>query len=310
VSELYQDPNWPRAGAWLRGEVPAGRVGSLAILGVPANRGSITPGRCDLAPAAIRKALDRYSTFDLADSNDVRDLAVHDLGDLDLGELNPGDAVQPIEKAVAAALPDHEAVILLGGDNSITFPGVQALDRNSDCGLITFDAHLDLRDIGNGLTNGNPIRALLAKGFPGDRIVQIGIQSFSNSKAYLDIAQDAGITSIGADEVRLRGIEDVVRVALQSFTEGVVYVDLDMDVLDRAFAPATPGSRPGGLTPSDLRTAARICGEFARVRVLDIVEIDPTQDIADQTSLCAAACILAFASGVHKRCSRSLPHHS
>lgn len=310
MSELYHDPKWPRAGAWLRGEVPSGSLGRLAILGAPANRGSITPGRCDLAPAAIRKALDRYSTFDLADSSNVRDLAIRDLGDIDLAELKPDDAVEPIRKAVAAAVPGSDAVILLGGDNSITFPGVRALDKDADCGLITFDAHLDLRDVGNGLTNANPIRALLAQGFPGDRIVQIGIQSFSNSKAYLDIAREAGITSISADEVRMRGIEDVVRVALQSFTEGSVYIDMDMDVLDRAFAPATPGSRPGGLTPSDLRTAARLCGEFARVRVLDIVEIDPTQDIADQTVLCAAACILSFASGVHKRCSRSLPPHS
>jgi len=104
--------------------------------------------------------------------------------------------------------------------------------------------------------------------------------------------------------------DGTVREALDSFTTEFIYVDLDLDVLDRAFAPATPGSRPGGLTPWEMRTAARVCGEFARVRVFDLVEMDPEQDIAGQTALCAAACLLSFASGVHRRCSRLLDARS
>ncbi len=307
MTKLHNDPNWPRAGAWLRGEIAGGTLGRLSVIGAPANRGSITPGRCDQAPASIRRALDRFSTFDLDQHTNLLDLAIRDLADMDIAELSPEDAVDPIRKGVVEALQDSEAAILLGGDNSITFPAVQALQ---DCGLITFDAHLDLRGLEGGLTNGNPIRALLHKGFPGDQIVQIGIQSFANSKAYFELASEAGIRIFTADQVRLKGIESIVRDALQTFDSGSVYVDLDLDVLDRAFAPAAPGSRPGGLTPSDLRTAARLCGEYARVRVLDLVEVDPSQDVADQTSLAAAACLLSFASGVHRRCSRSsvVPH--
>lgn len=298
---LYQDPLWPRAGAWVRGEIPCGELGRLAVLGAPAHRGSITPGRCDLAPAAIRAALDRFSTCDVEDSLELLDLATRDLGDLDIAELSPDDAFEPIRTAVARSIAEVDALIVFGGDNSITYPGASALE---DAGLITFDAHLDLRSLDRGLTNGNPIRALLANGFPGDRIVQIGVQSFANSKAYLDVAAKAGIRVVTADQVRDRGIHDVVHDALQSFTEGSVYVDLDIDVLDRAFAPAAPGSRPGGLTPSDIRAAMALCGEYARVRVLDIVELDPERDVADQTALSAAACVLSFASGVHRRCSR------
>lgn len=302
MTKLHHDPNWPRAGAWLRGEFEPGTLGRLSVIGAPANRGSITPGRCDQAPAAIRSALDRFSTYDLDEHANLIDLEIRDLNDIDLANLAPQDAVEPIRNGVAKALQDSEAVILLGGDNSITFPAVQAVE---DCGLITFDAHLDLRSLDGGLTNGNPIRALLDKGFRGDQIVQIGIQSFANSKAYFDVASEAGIRIFTADQVRQNGIETIVRDALQTFDTGSVYVDLDLDVLDRAFAPAAPGSRPGGLTPPDLRTAARLCGEYARVRVLDLVEVDPSRDVADQTSLAAAACFLAFASGVHRRCSRS-----
>ena len=302
MSDLYQDPEWPRAGSWLHGEISGGTLGRLAVLGVPANQGSITPGRCDLAPAAIRAALNRFSTYDLEHHRNLLDLSVSDLGDLDIAGKRPEDAFDSIRQATNKAASQANAVVLLGGDNSVTYPGVIALD---ECGLITFDAHLDLRSLHRGLSNGNPLRALLARGFPGHRIVQIGIQSFANSEPYMRVAKEASIRVITADEVRRKGIETIVGEALDLIKANAIYVDLDLDVLDRAFAPATPGSRPGGLTPSDVRIAARLCGEDPRVRVLDIVEMDPTQDVADQTALAAAACFLSFASGVHRRCSLS-----
>src|SRR5262249_16861200 len=76
-----------------------------------------------------------------------------------------------------------------------------------------------------------------------------------------------------------------------------IYVDLDVDVLDRIFAPATPGSRPGGLTPYELRRVAWLCGAHPKVRAVDLVEVDPTQDIADATVMTTGACLLSVASG-------------
>jgi formiminoglutamase len=307
VSGLYRDPHWPRAGEWLRGELPSGSLGRIAVLGAPANRGSITPGRCDLAPAAIRAALDRFSTFDSDGPANLLDLRARDYGDLEIAGVAPEQALAPIRTAVAQALQESDAMVVLGGDNSITFPAVQAL---GECGLITFDAHLDLRSLDGGLTNGNPVRALLANGFPGERIVQIGIQAFANSEAYWNVARDARIRVVSADQVRRQGIEQVVHEALARLAPLPVYVDLDLDVLDRAFAPATPGSRPGGLTPAEIRAAARLAGQCSRVRVMDLVEIDPAGDVANQTALAAAACLLSFASGVHRRCSQSSVAHS
>ena len=80
-----------------------------------------------------------------------------------------------------------------------------------------------------------------------------------------------------------------------------IYVDLGMDVLDRAFAPACAESRPGGLQPWMLRRAARLCGMHRSVRVIDFVEVDPAKDVADCTSLAAASFFLAFAAGVAER---------
>jgi arginase family enzyme len=131
-------------------------------------------------------------------------------------------------------------------------------------------------------------------------VIQIGIQPFTNSAAYARVAREEGITVVTADEVYLRGIGLVVNHALASLGEraDAIYVNLDVDVLDRAFAPACPGSRPGGLQPWMLRQAARLCGQHPRVLIMDIVEIDPTKDVADATSLAAASFLLAYASGM------------
>ncbi len=286
-----EDPNWPRASHWLAKPPAPGTQPQLAVVGVPLNS-SITPGHCDLAPGAIRKALERYSLYDAESGVDVGSLPVCDRGD-----------VAPTAEAIREACGDS-ATVLLGGDNGITLPGVHALrEPLARCGVLTFDAHYDLRDLEDGLTNGSPIRALLRDGLPGVNIVQIGIQPFTNSAAYAEIARAAGVQIITADEVREHGIATVLRDALDLLTAKVdaIYVDLDVDVLDRAFAPACPGSRPGGLEPWMLRHAARLCGAHPKVRIMDIVEVDPTKDIADATCLAAASFLLAFAAGVASR---------
>ncbi len=302
----WEDPNWPRASQWLSGSGEAQRIKSnvsLAVLGVPMNS-SGSAERCDLAPQAIRAALARYSLFDEDAAIDVERLTVREFGDVPLSEAywdtNFARTVGSIQRAKAGG----DGVVLLGGDNGITRAGVFGLGVPLErCGILTFDAHHDLRDLNRGLTNGNPIRALLRDGVPGSQIVQIGIQPFANSAAYADVAREAGISVATVDEVYAAGIQTLVARALAYLSENadVIYVDLDVDVLDRAFAPACSGSRPGGLQPWMLRQAAHLCGQHERVRIMDIVEVDPTKDIADATCLAAASFLLAFASGMLKR---------
>jgi formiminoglutamase len=298
---MPNDPNWPRASAWLAGDHLPGTVASLSVLGAPLHVGSITPGRCDLAPAAIREALGRYSTFDPETGVDVRSLAVSDIGDVDVADSRPEDALDPLSDAVRSALQRADVVVVLGGDNSVTRPAchgvVDSLDR---LGLLTLDAHHDLRDVGDGLSNGNPVRALLADGLPGPNIVQMGIAPFANSPAYADVAREAGVTVLTVEAARTKGAGAAVGEALMYLAERVdrVYVDLDIDVLDRAFAPGAAGSRPGGLLPEELFRVARICGQHPLVGAIDVVEVDPTRDVSDVTALAAARCLLSFASGV------------
>lgn len=302
------DPNWPRASTWLAGEHAPTTLGNIAVIGAPVRLGSITPGRCDLAPGAVRAILHKFSCYDVESEADLHQLEVHDFGDLNVAGVKLEDALVPISQVVRSALEKFNVAILLGGDNGVTRPGVHGVSSLlNTCGLLTFDAHFDLRDTNNGLSNGNPIRALLEDGLPGKNIVQIGLQGFANSQAYAQIAHDAGITVVMMNQIRAHGIEAAVTKSLEYLSQQVeaIYVDFDMDVLDRAFAPACPGSRPGGLTPWELRRAAFLCGMQAKVRAIDLVEVDPTQDVADATVLATGACMLSFAAGVIKRLKKS-----
>ena len=299
---ITPDPNWPRASDWLAGEHAPGPARRLQILGAPVRLGSLSGGRFDLTPRAIRAALDRFSTFD--GEVDVRAVSVRDGGDLAVADRSPEDALDEIAGAVGGSLPHSDAVVLLGGDNSITRPAVRGLGPDLDrVGLVTIDAHHDLRDTEGGLSNGNPVRALLEDGLPGSNVVQLGIQAFGNSEAYAAVARDAGIAVRTVDELRRSGLASSLRAALDELRARVdaIHVDLDLDVLDRAFAPACPGSRPGGLYPSEVLGAASVAGEHPAVRSLDIVEVDPERDVAEATVLTAAACVLRFGSGLARR---------
>ncbi|MGH2674501.1 MAG: arginase family protein [Actinomycetota bacterium] len=304
MSDRPDDPNWPRASAWLAGDHRADPTARLAVLGVPLHAASITPGRCDLAPAAIRGALGRLSTYDRDTDVDVRSVLARDQGNLAVADARPEEALDEVAGAVGGTLDTFEAIALLGGDNSVTRPGCRGLGPGLDrVGLLTLDAHLDLRDTAGGLTNGNPVRALLEDGLPGWNVVQVGLQPFANSREYTRVAERAGLRGVTASEARARGLSRVVGDALDHLERRVdrIYVDVDVDVLDRASAPACPGARPGGLLPWEIQGAVRICGRHPKVRALDIVEVDPTRDVADVTVLAAASFLLAFAAGVATR---------
>ncbi len=298
---LPDDPLWPRASAWL---VPAGAAqpsGDIAILGVPAFATSITPTGAHATPAAVREALARYSTYSASAGVDVATLAAVDLGDI--ADPDGPDGEARVSAAAEAASEGFGLVIALGGDNSITFPLMRGL-AGSDLGgwgLITLDAHHDLRD---GTTNGSPVRRLLEAGLPGEHIVQIGIADFSNSPAYSARAREAGITVMTRASLRNADLAERVAEALRIAGHGgrPVYVDLDVDVCDRAEVPGCPSAAPGGISADELRHITRLLAADTRVRGMDVTEIDATIDAPDgRTVRLAALLVLEAAAGVAMR---------
>ncbi len=259
-----------------------------------------------MAPEAIRAALSRFTVWDFNGERDLREVGVDDAGDLMLAESSPEEALEPLSQKVRELRSGHDVVVILGGDNSVSRPGVHGTAPLDRCGLITLDAHFDLRELDGGLTNGNPIRALLDDGLRGPLVSQIGIQSFANSPRHAEVAKEAGIHVVTRDSVAERGIEAVVTEELERLEPEVdaIYVDIDMDVLDRVFSPATPGSRPGGISPLELCRAAALCGAHPSVAAVDIVEVSPPDDLAGVTVMAAARVLLAFAAGLTTRPSQ------
>jgi len=303
-THLPSDPLWPRAAHWL---VPASQTGhaqpDIALLGVPAHETSITPTGAHATPAAVRDALLRYSTYAAARGIDVADLVAADFGDVARPDGEAG------ERRVAAAVADVSAsgarlLLAIGGDNSITCPVMRALAGATplaDWGLITVDAHHDLRD---GVTNGSPVRRLLEAGLPGRNVVQLGIADFSNSAAYAARAAEAGVLVIHRAEFRRRPLHELVAYALDHAGAGgrPVFVDIDVDVCDRAAVPGCPSAAPGGLSADELRELAFNFGRDPRVRGIDITEIDATTDAADRRTVrLAALLVLEAAAGLASR---------
>ncbi len=309
------DPQWPRASEWLAGGGSSDSAAPLlAVLGAPLAQASISPSRADTTPPAVRAALRRYSTLAALPGGatvDLAEVAVEDLDDLDLSGMDNEEAQQLVGAGVAEVwdgpLLERAAdlLVVLGGDNAVTRPALRAsVVELGRAGLLTLDAHHDVRGFHAGPTNGTPVRGLIDDGLPGSQVVQIGIGTFTNSPAYRAYCDDAGIAVITAADARSAGVRASVARSLDALarTCDQIYVDLDVDVLDAAFAPGCPGARPGGIAPEELVDAAFEAGRHPKVVAVDIVEVDAEADVGGITVDVAAQCLLAVAAGLaHRR---------
>jgi formiminoglutamase len=276
--------------------------GEIALVGAPMDAGSVTPGRCDLAPAAVRQALRRTSTYDVERGQEIV-APVRDLGDLPVQGLSPAEGFEPIRAAAAEATKSHKLTLLLGGNNAVTRPAAHALGVPLESiGLITLDAHFDMRETDEGPMNGNPIRCLLEDGLPGWNICQIGLAPFANTAKMHRDAHGAGIGVFPIADCRARGIDAVLDDALARLSHReVLMVDFDIDVIDRAHCPGAPGARPGGMSPEMFFAAARRLAADPRVRLVDLTEFDPSLDVSDTTALTAARWVAEVLAGYAAR---------
>ena len=235
---------------------------------------------------------------------DVRRLPVADRGDWQVSSLSL-EEYQPAIEASARRLAKGPVYAFLGGDNGITGPLVRGVSRGqlSRVGILTFDAHHDVQALDLGPTNATPIRALIDDGLLGEQVIQIGIHSFANSLEHRTFCDEHRIRIATMETVEAQGLGPVVGAALEGLGQQCewIYVDFDIDVLDRAYAPACPGSQPGGMRPRQLATAAWLCGQHPKVRAVDFVEVDASVDVNDLTLMNMANVFLSFAAGVAAR---------
>lgn len=274
----------------------------VGLIGAPLAAGSVTKGHCDEAPALLRRTLRRIGRYDIESGRELS-VKLADYGDVAIAGLTIEEATEPLRDAVARSVARHALTLLVGGNNAVTRPGVLGLGLPLDrVGLVTLDAHLDMRDLDEGLGNGNPVRALLADGLPGANIAQIGLASFANSRKMHDDALAAGNLVVTIEEVRRHGVGHAIERALNQLRRcEAIVVDCDIDVIDRSQFPAAPGARPGGMAVQDFFVAVRRLASEARVRLIDLTEWDPPLDATDLSALTAARWVAECLAGFELR---------
>ncbi|RIW36079.1 formimidoylglutamase [Bacillus salacetis] len=276
-----------------------GRKGDIALIGAPLSKSSISHSGASFAPDVIRRCLGSYSTFSIEDERELSDNTFVDFGDILMHPTSIVESQNRIYESLSQVLTENAApfTIVLGGDHSISTSSIEAFaEHKGRVGVIQFDAHHDLRNVEDGgPTNGTPFRRLLERGIlKGEDLVQIGIRNYSNAGAYYQYAMKNDVGVYTMKEVRERNIGDIMKEALEMLESKVdtIYLSVDMDVLDQAFAPGCPAIGPGGMDSATLMEAVSIGCQHPKTAAMDIVEIDPTLDIRDMTSRIAAHLLL------------------
>ena len=272
---------------------------AVGMLGAPLAAGSVTTGGCDLAPGLLRATLRRIGRYDVETGRELQ-TEIADHGDIPIAGLSIEEATPSITAACKASVERHQLTLLVGGNNAVTRPGVHALGLPLEkVGLITLDAHFDMRDTSAGLGNGNPVRALREDGLPGRNIAQVGLASFANSREMHRDAVEGGHLVVTIGQVRRDGIAQAVSAALKHLAHcEAIMVDCDIDVIDRGQLPGAPGGRPGGMSAHDFFAAVRSLAANPKVRLIDLTEWDPPLDSTDLSALTAgrwvAECLAGF----------------
>jgi agmatinase len=245
------------------------------ILGVPFDVTSTYRTGARFGPTAIREASLNIEGYSFSSNVDVEDLRMHDLGDLDVA----GDAeetLKRLEKVETELLDEKKTPVLIGGEHTITL-GAARVFKEKNFAVISFDAHLDLRNEYMSLKTSHTtfMRRLTEQAKP-KRLIEIGTRAVC--KEELAYAKKAGINYFTANQVRSEGVETIIK-KVNSLIGNVrlIYLTVDLDVLDPAFVPAVQNPEPNGLCSHmfyDLLAGL----VDKRVAAFDVVEVAPNYD--------------------------------
>lgn len=248
--------------------------GSVSVIGYPFDRNySYLPGTGQ-GPRCIFEALHNDSSNTSTES--VRDLSREE-GFIECGiaEVNQYFEMESLTRSI---LERGTRPIFLGGEHSVTYPIIKAFAPfYPDLAIIHFDAHPDLYDDfdGNPYAHGCPFARIMEEGLC-NRLIQIGIRTINPHQK--EQAERFGVETL--DMKQLTRNLPLLKI------DQPVYISLDLDVLDPAFAPGISHYEPGGMSVRDVITM--IQGIDARVVGADIVELNPTRDFNDMTAMVAA----------------------
>ena len=272
----------------------------VAVVGVPFDTGVTYRPGARFGPSAIRQASRLLRPYNPAlDARPFASQQVVDAGDIVGNPFDIGRASAEISAAAEELISGGRRIVALGGDHTIAYPLLKAHHRvHGPVALIHFDAHLDTWDtyFDTPLTHGTPFRRAGEEGlFQAGASAHVGIRGSLYDPR--DLADDAelGFTVVHCDELQRTGVDAVLDRLVDRVGDAPLYVSVDIDVLDPAFAPATGTPEAGGLTSRELLCLVRGLAAANLVGV-DIVEVAPAYDHAEITAIAAATLAYEFVS--------------
>lgn len=294
-------------------DLRAGQV-DVAICGAPVDMGIGQRGAA-FGPSAIRSA-ERYlvgppyvRTHQHVALDPFEVLTVVDYGDAAVHPLSTEESHEPIRALVREIAETGATPIVLGGDHSIAWPDVAAIADvygPGTVGVVHFDAHADASEqmLGHLHSHGTPIRRLIDdEHLPGRNFVQVGLRGYYPDRSTLDWMAAQGMRSHFMAEVEADGMDTVIDRAIDEALDGPdhLYVSLDIDVLDPAYAPGTGTPEPGGLTTRELFPLLRRLGHEVGLVGAEVVEVCPAHDPGYTTALNAHRAVMEMITGMAMR---------
>jgi len=277
----------------------------IGLVGIPFDTAVVIRRGCRFGPDGIRAALAMSTSYEPGLDVDLstKSVVITDFGNVDAMQTDVLETHRRVEVVLTEIRRAGVTPLVLGGDHSLAYPNIKSLINvtGGPIGVINIDGHLDLRISHHGeVSSGTPFRRLLE--LPGQPLhprnfVEIGINGWHNSAFYMGYAREKGIRVIPAREVHQRGIEAVVKEALDRVTSGGVkalYLSFDIDGLDMAAAPGTCAPNAGGLTAYQGLEAVWLIGQHPLCQGFDVMEVAPPLDILGLTSTMGAALAMHF----------------
>ncbi|MCK5627823.1 agmatinase [Candidatus Bathyarchaeota archaeon] len=270
----------------------------FVVFGVPFDSTSTYRTGARFGPSAIRQASLNIETFSFQNGIDIEDVSLHDLGDIQVY----GDAKRTIE-TVAMVVNEIFATgkkpVTIGGEHTITLGIMRGLGATAEkTAVVSFDAHLDLRQefLGLNLSHTTFMRRMNEETKPA-RIVGVGTRAVCREE--LSYAKKAGIEFFTSDQIRNEGTEEISRCICQKL-KGYekIYLSIDMDILDPAYAPAVQNPEPAGI---DTGTLLDLLCKLVDKRVVgfDVSEVAPDYD-QGITAISAAKVIIEVICQIEK----------
>lgn len=265
----------------------------VAVVGVPWDSGVTYRPGARFGPSAIRQASRLLRPYNPAlDAQPFRDAQVVDAGDVAANPFDIARAIDETREGLAALItPAGRPVVSLGGDHTMALPALQAMHSvHGPLALVHFDAHLDTWNtyFDAPYTHGTPFRraseqGLIVKGSSA----HVGIRGSLYDRQDLLDDEELGFTVVHCRDIDRIGVDGIVERVVERVGDHPVYVSIDIDVLDPAFAPATGTPEAGGMTSRELLGVLRAMRELRLVGA-DIVEVSPVYDHAEVTAVAAA----------------------